>query len=326
MQRTRRLQLIFLVYWIMLAYILSALIWWFIALNNQNEQIAALKIQKLSFDSSKTTNRQYILETEKRKTAQYVGEGVIFFLLIASAAIYIFRAVNRQFKQAIQQQNFMVAITHELKTPIAVAQLNLETLQKRTLNEEQQRRLITTTLQETNRLNTLINNILLTSQIDAGGYRLTPELIDLNDIISGSVYEFKSRFPDRKFVTSVKDGIQLMCDSFLIQMAVNNLIDNALKYSPKNSTVTVELTGSSDIELIVSDEGEGISRDEKIKVMQKYYRTGNTATQHAKGTGLGLYLIAKIIKAHKGKIQILDNVPKGCRFVISLPLSNRDGK
>ena len=104
-------------------------------------------------------------------------------------------------------------------------------------------------------------------------------------------------------------------------MVVNNLIDNALKYSPRNSVVSVELFNNENIVLVVSDEGEGISGAEKIKVMQKYYRTGNTATQHAKGTGLGLYLIGKIVKAHKGKIQIDDNIPKGCRFVITLPLS-----
>ena len=325
MRRTRRLQLIFIVYWIMLAYILSALIWWFIALNNQNVQITKLKIQQLSAVST-IENRQYIIETEKRKTSQYIGEGIIFLLLIASAAIYIFRAVNRQFKQAIQQQNFMVAITHELKTPIAIAQLNLETLQKRALNEEQQRRLITTTLQETNRLNALCNNMLLTSQIDAGGYRMTPEIINLSDTLTSSVHEFKTRYPERNFITTIKNNIQLKGDSLLIQMAINNLIDNALKYSLRNTVVSVELSSNDRIILTVADEGEGISREEKIKVMQKYYRTGNTDTQHAKGTGLGLYLIAKIVKAHKGKIQIQDNVPKGCRFVISLPLSNYDGK
>ena len=321
MRRTRRLQLIFMVYWIMLAYILAALIWWFIELNNQNTQITALKIRQLTEEKSNLISRQFILENEKRKTAQYIGEGAFFLLLITSAAIYIYRAFNRQFRQTLEQQNFMMAITHELKTPIAVTQLNLETLLKRSLNEEQQRRLITTTLQETTRLNSLCNNMLLTSQIDAGGYKMIPETINLSNTVKSSINEFTIRFPDRIFNTGVKEEIVFQGDPLLMQMAVNNLIDNALKYSPRNSVVSVELFHNENIVLVVSDEGEGISESEKIKVMQKYYRTGNTATQHAKGTGLGLYLIGKIVKAHKGKIQIDDNIPKGCRFVITLPLS-----
>src|SRR5690606_10624220 len=100
---------------------------------------------------------------------QYIGEGVIFFLLIAAAAMFIYRAVSRQFKQSREQQAFMMAITHELKTPVAVAQLNLETLQKHRLEPAQQLKLIGNTLQETSRLNALCNNLLLSSQMEAGG-------------------------------------------------------------------------------------------------------------------------------------------------------------
>ena len=88
----------------------------------------------------------------------------------------------------------MMAITHELKTPIAVAQLNLETLQKRKLAEDKQQKLISNTLQEANRLNTLCNNILFTSQLDAGGYTVSFQTVNLTDIVETSVDDCKSRF------------------------------------------------------------------------------------------------------------------------------------
>ncbi len=320
MKKTRRLQLIFGIYWFMLAYILAALIWWFIALNHQNHEMADLKIHDvISTGAAKVNEISSIEATRNRKVAQYIGEGSIFLLLIAAGAIYIYRAVNRQLKQSIQQQNFMMAITHELKTPIAVAQLNLETLKKRNLNEEQQQRLITTTLQETKRLNALCNNMLLTSQIDAGGYKITKEIIQFDELLERCVEEFCARFPDRKINSQIAENVIIEGDELLLQMAANNLIDNAIKYSPKNSLVNIFLENNTNVQLSVIDEGGGIEDTEKQKVFQKYYRTGNAATQSAKGTGLGLYLIQKVVNAHKGSITLHNNIPNGCRFVLTFP-------
>lgn len=320
MQKTRRLQLIFIIYWILLAYILAALIWWFIALNHQNQEMTNLKIHDVISCGAQRSSEISAIETiRKRKIAQYIGEGSIFLLLIAAGAIYIYRAVNRQLKQSVQQQNFMMAITHELKTPIAVAQLNLETLKRKNLSEEQQQRLITTTLQETKRLNALCNNMLLTSQIDAGGYKITIEKIQLDELIENCVEDFCARFPNRKIQSHIAENIMMEGDELLLQMAVNNLIDNAIKYSPKDSTIQVLLENDVKIKLSVTDEGAGIPASEKQFVFLKYYRIGNNATKLAKGTGLGLYLIQKVMTAHKGNVSLTDNIPNGCRFELTFP-------
>src|SRR6476660_4867387 len=114
--KTKRLSLIFRVYWFLLAYIIAALVWWFIELNQQNQQMASYEISQLKpGDANYTDELQKINKAKKWKTAQYVGEGSIFLLLILSGAGYIYRAVRSQFKMGRQQQNFMMAITHELK-------------------------------------------------------------------------------------------------------------------------------------------------------------------------------------------------------------------
>src|ERR1700739_4402377 len=161
---TGKLRFIFLAYWILLLYIIAALIWWFIALNTQNHQMAVYKTEQLSGTGPAYDYKlSFILRTEKLKTAQYIGEGSIFLLLIVVGAFFLYRAVRRQFRSAQQQQYFTMAISHELQTPIAVTKLNLETLQKRKLDEAQQQKLIQNTLQEANRLNTLLTNMLLAS-------------------------------------------------------------------------------------------------------------------------------------------------------------------
>ena len=320
-RRSKKLRYIFLIYWFLLAYIIAALVWWFIALNTQNHQMIVYELKQVKPDEP-TYEMQVskLLDTEKRKTAQYVGEGSTFLLLILAGAVFVYRAVRRQLKFSQDQENFMMALTHELKTPIAVAKLNLETLQKRKLDEAQQQRLIQTTLQEANRLNTLCNNMLLSSQFEAGGYSFTKEETNFSELAAKCVEDFMIRFPQRNIQTEIAPDLFVNGDQLLLQMAVNNLIDNAIKYSPKESVIAVSLKEKSntEMELSVKDEGKGISEEEKQKVFSKFYRVGNAATKAAKGTGLGLFLTKKILQQHKGNISVTDNTPTGAIFTITL--------
>jgi signal transduction histidine kinase len=317
--KIKRLRTIYFLYWFLLTYIIAALIWWFIALSNQNQMMTDYKLSELNpskLDDQKEISK--IKDEKRRKTGQFIGEGVTFLLLIVVGAVVVFRAVRRQFKQSQQQQNFIMALTHELKTPIAVAKLNLETLQKHKLSEEQQQQLISNTLQEAGRLNTLCNNLLLTSKIEAGEYMLTTEKIDLAELVTESVNDFKIRFPKRNIKLSLGNDIYLTGDRLLLQMAINNLLENAIKYSGKEGKIYVDLTGNNTIKLLIKDEGKGIPDDEKDKIFNKFYRIGNLHTKEAKGTGLGLYLTKKIVEQHNGNIIVTDNTPHGSIFEIKL--------
>ncbi len=316
--KTKRLRLIFVVYWVLLTYIVAALVWWFIALNTQNHQMVEYEALQLKKDAPSYANDiQRITGIEKRKTIQYIGEGSTFLFFILVGGVFIFRAVRRQLRNTQQQQNFMMAITHELKTPIAITKLNLETLQKRKLEESQQQKLIQNTIQETNRLNTLCNNMLLASQIEAGGYSTTTEDTNFSELVEECVHDYNIRFPQRQINTTIATDIFMNGDRLLLQMAVNNLLDNAIKYSPKELPITITLSQQQgQIKLSVKDEGKGISNEEKKKVFDKYYRTGNAATKGARGTGLGLYLTKKIAQQHNAIILLDDNIPNGSNFTI----------
>jgi signal transduction histidine kinase len=318
--KSKKIRLIFLFYWFLLAYIIAALVWWYIALTRQNNQMTDYKIHRLKTgDANYPQQWKKIQDEKKRKTAQYIGEGSIFFLLISAGAFFVYRAVNKQLMISQQQQNFMMAITHELKTPIAVTKLNLETLQKRKLDDQQQQRLLHNTIQEANRMNALCNNMLLSSQIDAGGYRISPEELNIGELLQETAADFIDRYPNKPIRTDIENAVYISGDKLLLQMAINNLVDNAIKYSPKESPVTITLTREKGLAVLsVKDEGLGIAEYEKKKVFEKYYRAGNDASRKAKGTGLGLYLVNKITEAHQGNIQLNDNLPKGSVFEIRL--------
>jgi K+-sensing histidine kinase KdpD len=318
--KIKKLRTIYILYWFLLSYIIAALVWWFIALNQQNQIMTDYMLGELNSTQSNYQIQVNKIQAEKdRKTGYYILEGVTSFLLIIIGAVLVFRAVRRQFRQSQQQHNFMMALTHELKTPIAITKLNLETLQKHKLTEQQQQQLISNTLQEAGRLNTLCNNLLLASQIEAGDYKLTTEKINLSELITESINDFNMWFPKRNIELTTYPEIHLTGDRLLLQMAVNNLIDNAIKYSGKEEKIEVILKKENDkVKLSVLDEGKGVADDEKIKIFNKFYRAGNLHTKEAKGTGLGLYLTKKIVEQHNGNIIVKNNNPRGSIFEIKL--------
>jgi signal transduction histidine kinase len=168
--KKKRLAIITIAYWFLLSYLIAALAWWFIELWQQNSEMFLFKKELLQQnDPSYPLMIQRITEERDLNNAQYIGEGFMFLLLTLMGAIFVYRATRRQIRLNNQQQNFMMALTHELKTPIAITKLNLETLNRHALDTEKQKKIIDSTLQETNRLNDLCNNILLSSQLDAGG-------------------------------------------------------------------------------------------------------------------------------------------------------------
>ena len=314
--KSRKIKTIFIIYWFLLVYIIAALVWWYIALSQQNKKMTLYEISVLN-QSEANYKSQYdaILTSEKRKTAQYIGEGSIFLLLILAGAIFLFRAVRNQLRISEQQRNFMMAITHELKTPIAVSKLNLETLQKRKLDDSQQDKLIQNTLRETDRMNALCTNLLLSSQMESDGYKMTSENINLSILLLDCIHNFNIRFSERNFVSEIKQDLYINGDYFLMQIAFNNLLDNANKYSKKDHPIKIIATEKMHFEFV--DEGLGIEDADKINVFKKFYRSGSEATQKSKGTGLGLYLVNKIIDMHHGTIRIEDNIPNGSKFIIN---------
>jgi signal transduction histidine kinase len=319
----KRFRFITVVYWLLLLYIVAALVWWFVSLEKQNEHITDLRYSELNFqkatlDPQNFDRQLYKIDNDsKRNTEKYIAEGVTFLILILIGAFFVYRSVRKQFRVQHQQQNFMMAITHELKTPISVAMLNLETLQKYQLDAEKQKKLIRMTLQETSRLDTLINNILVSSQLEGGGYVFSKEELDFSSLFKDCIRVAKTRYPERNFIENIEPEIELAGDPLLLQLLISNLIENAVKYSPKEKPITCKLNrAGKDVLMNIIDEGIGIADTEKTKIFEKFYRTGNESTRKTQGTGLGLYLCRKIAGDHNADISVTNNIPSGSNFAI----------
>ncbi len=314
------LQFIRIIYWLFLVYMVAAFIWWYVSLVKQNDLIAQIQYSNIQTKDPAILNKnKAILDFQTRKTKQYIGEGVTFLCLFLLGAIYVYRSLIKQIRYSNQQQNFMMAVTHELKTPIAITQLNIETILKRNLDEAQQKKMLENSLSETQRLDHLCNNILLASQLDMGQYQKNEQPVDFSFIAKNTLENFKARFQHRTFTDIIQEHIFIKGEPVLIQLLLNNLIDNAIKYAPLGGLIEIELLASNGIiSLLVKDEGVGVAPADKDKIFEKFYRAGAEHTRSTKGTGLGLYLCKRIAIFHNAKISVAPNHPQGSIFSFTL--------
>jgi K+-sensing histidine kinase KdpD len=247
-----------------------------------------------------------------------VGEGGVFLLLLFLGIWWIKKNVWQDLKRAQKEKNFLLAVTHELKTPIAAIRLNTQTLKNRKLTEEQSQDLCADIITESNRLETLVNNILLATQFEQNTVLGNWQKTDLSALVETQIKRFQQLFHERTVNSNIQSNIELEAEENMLVSLLFNLLENANKYSPVPEPISVTLKASEHIILLeISDLGIGIPIEERKSIFEKFHRVGNEETRSQKGTGLGLYIVKEICKAHKAEITIGDNSPRGSRFQIT---------
>ena len=332
-------------------YIIIGFIWWSILLLRKNEETWQLRIDNLRLtmiaansytdDKSMQEAPEYSVLMLKHHSQQkmILGEGSFLFLGLLVGIWFVSRTFNKELRLTQQRQNFLLSVTHELKSPLASISLVLQTIKRRNIDEEKKQHLTTNALKEADRLNELVNNILLSTKLD-NTYEVNPEAFDLIDLTEDLLEKYQIKFPKVHFEIISDKMPLLFADRQGILSVMSNLIENGAKYAIVNhqspisgnktahnifeqlhddAYVKIKLKHHDDKFYIeVSDNGIGISIPERKKIFDKFYRVGNEMTRTTKGTGLGLYIVSQIVKAHKGTIRILDNEPQGSIFIIVL--------
>lgn len=260
-------------------------------------------------------------QKETNRTLMFIGEGMVFVSLLIWGFMTIFRSYKEKDELNLMQGNFVMSVTHELKTPLASTKLMLQTLLKRKLDESQVQKLVGNSLEEINRLDALIEKILMASRFENPHKHIQRRNINLSELCKDSVERLSqtARLEGRLF-SSIEDNVNIQGDVALLISVLTNLIENAGKYAPGESPVRVILRQQHQQAVLqVIDEGPGISDLDKKNIFKKFYRIGNEETRTAKGTGLGLFIVKNIISDMGGNIQVKDNLPKGAIFEIIMP-------
>ncbi len=232
--------------------------------------------------------------------------GIIFFALIITGLVLNTTFLLREIRRNEQQDAFLNAVTHELKTPIASIRLYLETLKTREVSDEKRREFYDIMLKDNDRLLNTVEQVLHASRTRDQRKLENISDVDLNELLIDSVEQIRSRYNLEKGVI-IFDNINhfnIKADRNELRIAFTNLLDNAVKYSENNINISVRLKDFNEkyLQISIKDSGVGIPNKELKRIFSRFYRIQNLATQKAKGTGLGLFIVQTIIKKHGGKI------------------------
>ncbi|MBK7309421.1 MAG: GHKL domain-containing protein [Sphingobacteriaceae bacterium] len=310
--------------YILFVYIIAQFLWWEILMVRQNNALLEEKQKVLELTISDTERLQAeidkLQESKIQKTYMVVGEGTIFLLLLLYGINLIRKANRKEHELLDQKNNFLLSITHELKTPLATTKLQLQTLKKHQLAHEKQQELIEIAINENERLNSLIDNVLLATRMQENEYHMAKERVDLSDLITKiATASYRSSLESGNLKLIIEPSVLCEIDKLAFPSILTNLVDNAFKYSGELMNVEIKLKKkSSGIVLEVSDRGMGIKDSEKNRIFDQFYRSGSEETRKTKGTGLGLFIVKYLIEKHGGTIAVKDNSPNGSVFEIHL--------
>ncbi|MGB3074379.1 MAG: HAMP domain-containing sensor histidine kinase, partial [Chitinophagales bacterium] len=257
-----------------------------------------------------------------RKVYMIIGEGTVFLVILMVVTLKTNQSLQREYKLNRQQKNFLLSITHELRSPIASSRVALQTMLKRdSLPRNKVELLLNNSLHDMDRLQLLVENILLAAKIEDHAFQIGKDACNLSEIVQTVIDKTVAASElQRVFNTDIKPEVFVIGDRMALTSVVTNLVENAIKYSADATMIEVAVSEEGKHAFFtISDHGFGIPDAEKKKVFEKFYRIGQEETRKTKGTGLGLYIVGRILELHKGKVTVKDNQPRGSVFQVELP-------
>ncbi len=309
----------------MVVYIFTAFTWWTILHLRNNETFFKNNVEIIKLRNPELTlgeiesSEAFVALTEKyaAKNRMIYGEAFVFITFMLFGTIWIYNRNKKEEAFNQQQQNFLHSVSHELKSPLSGIKLSLETLLVRELDKEKKTRILTNSMSEVNRLNILINNILLSARLGDTSLEVNQQCVDLSSLITSIIKRLEQQYPKRQIKFSPSDAI-VHSDQWILESILINLIENALKYSPDDKPVEVEIEQGKNLFIHVIDHGYGLSDKDKKAVFRKFYRVGSEMTRTTKGTGLGLYIVSELVKTIKADLKVSNNKPQGSVFSLKL--------
>ncbi len=268
---------------------------------------------------------QELLDAYRRRILMVVSEGSFFAVMLLAVVWVLWKTVRREVELERQHQNFLSAITHELKSPLAAMRLSLETVLRGRADSTASVRFLENALQDTERLQSLVQKVLEVTRYGLAGKALTLRTAELSATVEEAVDRFRSRAlsAGARLNVSIEPEIVARVDEEAFQIVVSNLLENAIKYGGTIPEVTVRLFASDGRAVLeVTDNGRGIPEEDLPLIFDRFFRGGDEMTRTTQGTGLGLHLVEQIVTGHGGTVRVAETGPKGTTFRVELPIAS----
>ncbi len=301
---------------ILALYIAAQFIWWAVLLLRRDAEIDLLRTQLGAY-----TGVVPAAVDPSRRMLMVLGEAGVFLLLLLLFMFFMYRAVRGELRTAGAQRNFLLAVTHELRTPIAAIKLQLQTLARPGLRDDQRDQLRQAATDEAERLAMLTEKVLLATTSEEGSIPIRTDDVDVIGLVNAVMDRARATGAhEHSLVFHGPEALQTRSDPHALRSIVENLVENAAKYAPAGSTITIEIkAGSNGWRLLVMDEGPGVAEEERERIFDRFYRTGSEETRNAKGTGLGLYIVQRLVQRLGGAVEVRARRPQGAIFAASFP-------
>jgi K+-sensing histidine kinase KdpD len=281
-------------------YVVVQFIWWGYHLIELTKEVAEESVQ--------ITNRITMI----------VGEGSVFLLFVLIGVWQIRRAIKKELQLSEKQNNFLLSVTHELKTPLAANKLYIQTITKREMTKEQTDEILTKAIEENIRLEGMIDNILNASRLENNALAMEKEIFSLSELVVKISNRFNALLGNDLVKIEDSGNITINADKFMIETILNNLIENSLKYAGIQDPISLYIRkGEKHLQFGVVDRGPGVPDEFKTEIFNKFFRVGNEETRTQKGSGLGLFIVDQFVKLHKGTVTCIDNNSTGINFQIN---------
>ncbi len=263
-----------------------------------------------------------LLDEYRGRIVMMVSEGSFFAIMLFVLLWLLVRTLQREAELERRHRNFLSAITHELKSPLASMRLSLETVLSGRASGDRREHFLGNALNDTERLQDLVQKVLEVTRYDRGGGRLELSRVPLSDVVEEATAAFapRARLKGGEVDVDVEPDVWGRGDQEALRIVVSNLLENAVKYGgrPPRVRVTLAVADGSAV-LDVRDNGAGIPADDVSLVFERFFRGGDEMTRTTEGTGLGLYLVRQIVTAHHGVVRVAETGPGGTTFRVTLP-------
>jgi len=260
----------------------------------------------------------------ERRKWMFASEAVFFAIVLAVCGLLFLASVRREAALRRNQDRFLAAATHELKTPLATISLLLESLRDGRVPEEKRQRYLSNGLLEAERLERGLHNVLKAAGLRSAGTSTAKTTGNLTADVQQAVEAMQARAlaADVQLRVDAPDELPAQRDAAAIQLVLRNLLDNAIKFSPADTAVEVGLERhGGEARLTVHDAGRGLDEDERQHAFEPFWRGDDRASG---GTGLGLHLVREMVAAHGGSVQAESpGRDQGSTFVVRIPLEDR---
>ena len=249
--------------------------------------------------------------------------GAVFFACLLAGVILYLIWIIQNINLNRRQSNFIDAVTHELKTPIASLKLYLQTLNRRDVQGPQRQEFYATMMEDVDRLDRLINQLLDVARLQRDRQDLdAKEWVSLRELVEECVSRLaKQHSVSTDLFRMEIEDCQVLAHRIDIDVLLGNLLDNAIKYSAQDPEIEIRITFQNGSALIaISDNGQGIPRHLRRKIFWRFYRAGDELERRKPGVGLGLFLVRSIVERLKGSIVVSERIEQpGATFLVTLP-------